>query len=165
MPVLTDTLADEIKGLTASMHGMREDFAGWKGAVETELHLIRTLGKWILAAFTSIAIVALTGGAGLIWQGGALSAEVRLHAVQLEKRVDKLEGKMDSLSAEVRLNAVQLEKHVDKLEGKIDRVQEQAEKRMDKLEGKIDRVQEQVSQIDKRFDRLEAKLDQVLKAK
>jgi Skp family chaperone for outer membrane proteins len=140
MPVLTDNLDDEIKGVAASIHAMREDFAGWKGAVETELQLIRTLGKWILAAFTSIAVVALTGGAGLIWQAGALSAEVRLNAVQLEKRVDKLDGKMD-------------------------RVQEQVEKRVDKLDGKMDRVQEQVTQIDKRFDRLEAKLDQVFKAK
>jgi chaperonin cofactor prefoldin len=161
MPVLTDNLADEIKGLTASIHAMREDCAGWKGAVETELQLIRTLGKWILAAFTSIVIVALTGGAGLIWQAGALSAEVRLNAVQLEKRVDKVEGKIDRVQE-------QAEKRIDKLEGKIDRVQEQVtqlDKRMDKLEGKMDRVQEQVTQIDKRFDRLEAKLDQVLKAK
>jgi predicted nuclease with TOPRIM domain len=97
----------------------------------------------------------------LIWQAGALSAEVRLNAVQLEKRVDKLEGKIDRVQEQV-------EKRVDKLEGKIDRVQEQVtqlNKRMDKLEGAMDRVQEQVTQIDKRFDRLEAKLDQVLKAK
>jgi hypothetical protein len=84
MPVLTDTLADDIQGLMASMHAMREDFASWKGAVETELHVIRTLGKWILAAFTSIAMVALTGAAGLIWQAGTLSAEVRLNAIQVE---------------------------------------------------------------------------------
>jgi hypothetical protein len=91
MPVLTDSLAEDITGLTASIHALREDFAGWKGSIETELNLIRTLGKWILAAFTSIAIVALTGAGGLIWCAATLSSEVKHQGV----RIDKLEAKLD----------------------------------------------------------------------
>ena len=113
MPVLTDTLADDIKGLTASVNGLREDFAGWKGSVETELSLIRTLGKWILAAFTSIAIVALTGAGGLIWSAATLSGEVKHQGGRLEKievKLDKVDQRLDQV--ERRFDRVVVEHHL-----------------------------------------------------
>jgi hypothetical protein len=112
MPVSTDSLADDIKGLRATMHAMREDFAGWKGSVETELNLIGTLGKWILAAFTSIAIVALTGAGGLIWSAAIVHADVKNQGI----RLDKLEGRFDRLDQKVD----QLDKRLDKTDAKLD---------------------------------------------
>jgi hypothetical protein len=118
MPVATDTLAEDIKGLTASMHAMREDFAGWKGSVETELNLIRTLGKWILAAFTSIAIVALTGGGGLIWSAATLSSEVKHQGV----RIDKLEAKVDRLEQKVDQGFGQINQQLGLISQRLDQV-------------------------------------------
>jgi len=126
VPVQTDHLADEIKGLTDSVNDLRADFAGFKGSVEKELQLTRTLGKWILAAFTSIAIVALTGAGGLIWSAAVLSNEVKHQSVRLDKielRLDKMDQRLDKMDQRFdRLDqqVIQLDKRMDKTDAKLD---------------------------------------------
>jgi outer membrane murein-binding lipoprotein Lpp len=117
MPVETDHLADEIKDLTASVNHVRADFAGFKGSVERELQRVRTLGKFVAGVLVAIMASSL----GFAWQAGALSMEVRMSAVHLEKRMDKLETRFDKLEAKVD----QLETRFDKLDAKVDHIEQQ----------------------------------------
>jgi hypothetical protein len=83
MPVLTDTLAEDIKGLTASMHTLREDFAGFKA----DMRLVR----WVGTFFAGILVVLVGAAITLSWGASALNSEVKQQGV----RLDKVEGKLD----------------------------------------------------------------------
>jgi predicted nucleic acid-binding Zn-ribbon protein len=114
MPVQTDHLADEIKDLTASVIGLRTEFAGFKGSVETELQLTRTLGKFVAGFLVAIVASAF----GLTWQAGALNAEVKLNAIQLEKRMDKLEAKVDQRFGQIEQQLGQIVQRLDQVVAK-----------------------------------------------
>jgi len=118
MPVQTDHLADEIKDLAASVNGLRADFAGFKRSVEKELQLTRTLGKFVAGFLVAIVASAF----GLAWQAGALSAEVKLNAVQLEKRMDKLEARFDKLEAKVDQRFGQVDQQLGQIIQRLDQV-------------------------------------------
>jgi hypothetical protein len=63
---------------------------------------------------------------GLIWQAGGLSTEVRVNAVQLEKRMDRLELAVD--------------KRIERVETRIDRLEAKIDTRFDQIIQRLDQV-------------------------
>jgi hypothetical protein len=95
--VTAEHVAEDTRDLAVALNGLRTEFAGFKGSVEKELQLIRTLGKFVAGFLVAIVISTF----GLAWQAGGLTTEVKLNAAQLEKRMDKLEAKVDQRFAAI----------------------------------------------------------------
>ncbi|HKI19676.1 MAG TPA: hypothetical protein VKA15_17445 [Isosphaeraceae bacterium] len=104
MPVLTDTLADDIKGLTASVNGLRTDFAGFKGSTETQLKIIVGLARWVAAGFAGGVLTVAVGAGGVIWAASALHSKVEQQGVRLDKvdqRLDQVERRFDRVDQQL----------------------------------------------------------------
>jgi archaellum component FlaC len=104
MPVLTDQLAEEIKGLTTSVNGLRTDFAGFKASTETQLKTIVGIGRWVAASFAGGVLTIAVGAAGVIWAASALHSKVEQQGVRLDKveqRLDKVDQQLGQVNQQL----------------------------------------------------------------
>jgi hypothetical protein len=89
--VPADHVIQEVANLRQSYQNVAvdiRDLASAQAAVRAEVRLAWKIGL-VLAAFVLPSLL------GLAWQAGALSTEVRVNAMQLEKRMDRLETAVD----------------------------------------------------------------------
>ncbi len=90
MPVQTDHLADDIKELTEGVNGLKTEFAGFRGSVETQFAFL----KWI-RVFSARVLVALMGGAFAVsWTASSVVSEIKQQGVL----VQKIERGLDQLA-------------------------------------------------------------------
>ncbi len=90
-----DHLAQDVERLRESDRQLAvdiRDIASGLATVRAELRFALRIGG-------GLAALVLPLVAGLIWQAAALSTEVKLNAVNLEKRMDKLEARFDKMEA------------------------------------------------------------------
>jgi hypothetical protein len=90
-------VATEVKTLAASVNSLQAESAGFKAAVSKDLWWVRAIGAGLIA----ILLWAVKEGYNLSYQAGTLSSEVRLNALQIEKRFDQLEKRMDKHEAKI----------------------------------------------------------------
>jgi hypothetical protein len=114
-------IRESIKGLTASVNDLRTEFAGFKGATETQLKLIVGLARWVAAGFWGGVLTIAVGAGGVIWAASALHSRVE----QQGGRLDKIEAKLD----------------------KVDQRLEQVERRFDRTDAKLDAIVQRLDQV------------------
>ena len=100
-------LADEVKGLAASVNDLRSDFRVFERSVEKELKIIRWLG-----VFFSAILLAVVGGSGrMVWAAATLTAEVKYQGVRLDKvdqRLDKVDQRLEKIEQQLGQQATNL---------------------------------------------------------
>ncbi len=102
------------KEVNADLGELRAEFAGFRGRVETELGLFRSIAKGIADKLVALIVAVFVGMAGVIggafvvgWQLSALNSEVKVQGSRLDdlkseskahgERLDKIEGKLDAI--------------------------------------------------------------------
>jgi hypothetical protein len=119
-----EQLADEIKGLAASVkeldkgfttgiNDLRTEFAEFKGEVKKDLRWIFVIGCGLIAFLAW----GVKKGFDLSYEAGALTTRVAANAVQAKDRFDQLEKRMDKTDAKVDLILQRLDQVVAKTGG------------------------------------------------
>ncbi len=97
-------LVDRLDRLDDHLMGLRSDYAGFRGAVETELRIIRKLGTWLLGGVFGAVAALITGAATIGWSASAVVSEAKHQAARidgLERRMDRLDGRLDGIDAKL----------------------------------------------------------------
>ncbi len=68
----TETLATDFKDLSRDLNALREEFANFRGRVDTQLGII----KWLGAFFAGILVSLVGSAVWLAWNASALTSEV-----------------------------------------------------------------------------------------
>ena len=113
------------------------DEAKERGALAGEIRVL----KWS----AGLAIVALLGGMGMLYQNQIVQHE---RVVRVEERVMALEGRM-----------ARIEERMTQMEGRMVRIEE----RMTQMEGRMVRIEERMTRIEERMLRIEERLDSIEK--
>lgn len=128
----TESLATDFRDSSRDFVQFREDFAGFKGRIETQLSLVRWVGTFIAAMLFSL----VGSGVWLTW-----------HASALNQRVEGLER-----------TTLKVVDRQDKLEQATHRVVD----RQDKLEQAMIMVVDRLEQLERTTTRIADRLDQTL---
>ena len=98
--------------VTQQLSELREDFAGFRGAVQTELGFIRKLGDRFLGIGVAIVGTMILGAASIAWAASTVVSDVRHHG----ERIDKVEAQLETTG-----------KRIDRIDDRLETMGKQLE--------------------------------------